>query len=40
MKVTFAIKGPLAGMAYQSAIEKRAYESTDGEYVGPAQRVT
>lgn len=36
----FPKQGPLSGMAYQSAIEARAFEATGSKYLGPAQRVS
>lgn len=35
----FAEKGPLAGLAYQYAIEQKAFEAGGGKYVAPAQRM-
>jgi len=36
----FETTGPLAGMAYQSEIESKAYAATGSKYLGPAQRVS
>ena len=34
------LSGPLAGLALQEALERRAYEAGGGAYVAPAQRLT
>ncbi len=34
------LSGPLAGLALQEALERRAYEAGGGGYVAPAQRLT
>lgn len=36
----FASEGPLAGVAYQSMVERRSFEAGGGAQVAPAQRLT
>lgn len=36
----FAAEGPLAGMAFQSSVERLAFEAGGGKQVAPAQRLT